>query len=69
MGRVREVAGRLGGARVVTVGVRPGTAARRLYERLGYRAGVPELCGLRTESPVGGGHQFLDPFDILVHEL
>lgn len=43
--------------------------ARRLYERLGYSASVPELRALRTESPAGGEHEFLDPFDILVHDL
>lgn len=43
--------------------------ARRLYERLGYRAGVPELRSLRSESPAGGEHVFLDPFDILIHDL
>lgn len=43
--------------------------ARRLYESLGYAAGVRELRGLRTESPVGGEHLFLDPFDILIHHL
>lgn len=42
--------------------------ARRLYERLGYVAGGPELRGLRSE-PAGGEHEFLDPFDILIHEL
>ncbi|HEY0535272.1 MAG TPA: GNAT family N-acetyltransferase [Actinoplanes sp.] len=43
--------------------------ARRLYERLGYRAGVPELQGLRTQSTGTGEHEFLDPFDILIHQL
>lgn len=43
--------------------------ARRLYERLGYRASVPELQGLRIEPSTAGEHPFLDPFDILVHEL
>lgn len=43
--------------------------ARRLYESLGYRASVPELRGLRSESSEGGEHPFLDPFDILIHDL
>jgi GNAT superfamily N-acetyltransferase len=43
--------------------------ARRLYERLGYADSVPELRSLRTESPAGGEHVFLDPFDVLVHDL